>query len=59
MSFQSNIFLCLTGIQTPDSLQTQTSLRISMEGVQPQLKERYRKHKWLSALALDQDTLVK
>uniref|UniRef100_A0A8C3ALD9 Cohesin subunit SA n=1 Tax=Cyclopterus lumpus TaxID=8103 RepID=A0A8C3ALD9_CYCLU len=41
MIFQSNNCLCPPGIQTPDSLQTQTSLRISMEG-----------HKCLSTLGL-------
>lgn len=43
MNFYCNVRLCLPGIQTLDSLQTQTSLRILMEGVQTQLRERYRK----------------
>lgn len=59
MNFLSNVCLCLPGIQTLDSLQTQTSLRILMEGVQTQLKERYNKNKWLYALGLGQDILVK
>lgn len=43
MNFDFNIYLLLLGIQIPDSHQTQNSLRILMEGVQSQLKERYRK----------------
>lgn len=39
--FYIEAFFCLPGIQIRDSLQTQTSLKILMEGVQTQLKERY------------------
>lgn len=42
MEFYFKVFFCLPGTRILDSLQTQTSLKILMEGVQTQLKERYK-----------------